>query len=327
MPYFARRRYRSGGRWPYRSWRSGSRAASVAGNRRFNVCIPVQDAFTTVVNAGQFFSAVGGVSPYYNAKDPSANSALACRGSMVSSLLYRTYSQLYDEVKINAVSIDFSFMTVIGAGGVVPAVKFFTSWDRNANYDECVYRNGLPDATQIQIGSESQVSLLTNTSSMVIRRFIRATDLMEKSRFHDCSVGENANAYYDLVYQSGGGHNDLGFCPAMFYCVNTAGAPAAGQQYVFNVSVDVKWYVTFRNPKFGLASGNAKGAFSLIPSGDVKGVSGGDGGMEDEKKEEKYEEEVVPDDDDLEDSQVPITDMSHDELVELVSQLRKSKAQ
>lgn len=325
MPYLARRSYRSGGRWPYRSWRRGTRSAAVAGNRRFNVCIPVQDAFTMTVGAGQYYTAVGGVCPYYSAKNSSSASAISTKASMVSSILYRTYSQLYDEVKINAVSVDISFMTVIGAGGVVPAAKFFTSWDRNCTFSECVQRNGIPNNVQIQTGSESQVALLTNTSSMIIKRFVRATDLIEKARFHDCTVSEDANGYYDEMWGHGDGHNDVGFCPAMFFCLNTAASPASGNVFSFSVSLEVKWYVTFRNPKFGLSTGDGRGVSSLIPSGDVKSVSGGE--MEEEKKEEKYEEEVVPDDDDIEDSQVPITDMSHDELVELVSQLRKSKAQ
>lgn len=276
MARLAVRRYRRGysryyrrnlSRWPYRSWRRGVRSAQVAGNRRFNVVIPVQDAFSVSVNGTSNFSNVHAVNPYYYNSNTETLGWRYSHGSMMISQLYRTYSQLYDEVKVNSVSIQFQLMNGIGIGGTVPALKFVTSWDRDCNYDEVVYATGVPTSSQMLIGSESQSVLISNTSAQKVFRYNRATDLMEKCTFHDCSVTTAGTVIDDKLFAADSGRNRIGYCPACFFMINTANPPGEGQAFTFNISIEVKYNVTFRNPKFGLATGNAKG---LVVESDVK---------------------------------------------------------
>lgn len=267
MARLAGRRYRRGypryyrrnwSRWPYRSWRRGVHSSQVAGNRRFNVVIPVQDAFSMEVDSTSFFSNVHGISPYYHNSNDTVNSWRMTHGAMPMSELYRVYTQLYDEVKVNSVSVKFELMNGIGIGGTVPALKFITSWDRDASMDEVVALNGVPTAEQMTTGSESQSVLISNTSAQKIYRYNRATDLMEKCNFHDCTLTRSGTVIADKIFASGSGLNRIGYCPTCFFVINTAIKPETGQKFVFNISVEVKYNVTFRNPKFGLAAGAAK---------------------------------------------------------------------
>lgn len=277
------RRYRRGypryyrrnwSRWPYRSWRRGVRSSQVAGNRRFNVVIPVQDAFSVEVDSSSFFSNVQATCPFYYNSNAQAASFRFTHGSLLLSQLYRVYTQLYDEVKINSVSMSFQLMNGIGIGGTVPALKFITSWDRDCNYAECVNGTGVPTAENLITGSESQSILISNTSSQKVFRYNRATDLMEKCTFHDCTLGSSGTVIIDKVFAADTGNNRIGYCPSCFFVVNTAVKPEEGTKFTFNISLEIKYNVTFRNPKYGLAAGNAKGLMdSKFGGDDVSGAS------------------------------------------------------
>ena len=277
------RRYRRGypryyrrSRWPYRSWRRGVGRAQVAGNRRFNVVIPVQDAFSVSWSGTSNFSNVHALCPYYYNSNDQALGWRYSHGSMMISQLYRTYSQLYDEVKINSVTVQFQIMNGIGIGGTVPALKFITSWDRDCNFDEVVYGTGVPNSSQMTTGSESQSVLISNTSAQRIFRYNRATDLMEKCTFHDCTVSASGTVVDDKMFAADQGKNRIGYCPTCFFMINTAVPPGDGATFTFNLAMEVKYNVTFRNPKFGLAAAAGRsesGGGDVKGDGDASGVS------------------------------------------------------
>lgn len=312
MPYYRSSYNRYGRRWPYRSWR-GSYVSSAQrnGTRRFNVSVPIQDVFSMTVANTSFWTPLYAVAPYYRALSSTADTRLT-KGALVTSPLYQTYAALYDEVKINSVSVTLSIMTAVGIGGVVPALKVYSSWDRDASYAEVVYGQGAPTVDQLMNGSESQVTLITNTSSSNVKRFNRASDLMEKIKFHDCTVSKTAARVVDSLYGSDSGNAQLGYCPCMFFAINTASAPGEGQEYSFNVSVEVKWNVTFRNPKYGLsASANRLGDVKSDVVESVEEEKSDE--MEDEKPILKKKKVVVVEEEDEDDELLnPIEDESQE---------------
>ena len=311
-----RRNYRRS-RWPYRSMRSGLVRAQTSGTRRMNLSIPVQEAFsinitTPVGGAGNFWSSVYCVQPYF-AVTASTNMDNVAHGCLINSRLYRVYTTLYDEVKINSVYVKMTVMTNIGSGGVTPALRVLTMWDRSIDAEDIIGTN-LPSHTNMETGSGSQSSMIVNNSRAILSRYVKASDIQECSKFHDCSIVSDGSYMYDgtwvtrkLGSESIRNGQDCGFVPGMFFALNSATAPAAGSSFTFSVQLDVKYNVTFRNPKFGLSAYNAKG-IGVEDPGETKSEiavkkTGDETGMEEEpilkKKKVVYEEEVLPDDDTL----------------------------
>ena len=290
----------------------GLRRASQSGTRRFNVMIPTVQSYQMTVGAQQQWSNLSGTCPYFKF---SGNTI--CQAPLIDSILYRTYTQLYDQVKINAVTAKISIMSNIGTGGLVSAVKLVTMWDRDIKKTEMVDGQGIPNTASIQVGSESQSTLLVNNSKAVVYRSIRASDMQERTTFHDCTFeAYQTTGYIDSVWKGGA---QVGFCPGLWFALMTSTSPGAGSSYVFDVALEIKWYVTFRNPKFGLGAASAKvEKFTDIASTVVGQIEEEKEDEETEKVEEApilkkkkvvYEEEVIPDDEDEEEdeSQEPLT--------------------
>lgn len=269
MPFYRRGYYRRGRSgygyrgynrsWRRRGWyRRGLSRSSTQGNRRFSVIVPTQASFNFTVAAGAYWSDLWAVCPYSGL---TANKLM--QAGLPSSLLYRTYTRLYDQVKVDWVSVKISIMSLVGAGGVAPAVKVCTSWDRSATYTDISSSQpgAIPDPTTIQTGSESQTSLIVNNSRAVVNRFNGASDLQERTLFHDCSLESLGGFYYDGMWRA---DQPVGYCPELFIALNTATAPGTGTTFSFTCSLDVKWHVTFRNPKYGLtSSGQSKSGGDL----------------------------------------------------------------
>ena len=320
---------------PYRSWRSSFVRRGTASSRTFNVTIPAQASFNMTVANPAFWSNLVAISPYFATGNGA--SASRCYASLLTSLLYRTYAQIYDEVKINSCYARITIMNNIGTGGIVPALKLVTMWDRKANADELVAGNGLPGTSDMQVGSESQVSLIVNNSRAVVSRYIKATDLQERTFYHDCSwiqLGTSQRWYDKMFYDpnlSGvAATTDVGFCPALFVALNTASSPAEGTPYVFTVAVDVRWNVTFRNPKFGLSAAAASGA--KLSSGEkftqIREVVVDEAAEQAADEDKGREVEVLKDDDgtlidDDEDMEESQKEPTKEELLEMLAKLKK----
>lgn len=260
--------YRRGYRFPYgrsrlgyrrgynRYWRRnwarsrGVYRSQVAGSRNFNVTVPTSSVFQVMVPASSYWSNVVCVNPYRQRDDTGVSF-----GALTTSTLYRTYCGLYDEVKINSVYLRITLMSNIGTGGVVDAVKVYTMWDRRLFQNELNSAN-LPSYIAMQNGSGSQCSLVVNNSRAIFSRWNRASDLQERTVYHDCTVG--SSSLYGYVDGQWGAGEEVGYCPGCFIALNTNSAPGDGQSYTFTISVDVRWNVTFRNPKFGLSVSSAK---------------------------------------------------------------------
>lgn len=303
--------YRRGYRFPYGRSRLGYRrgynrywrrnwgrqrslyGSQAAGSRRFSIVVPCEKAFQMIVSQSNFWSQLLAVSPYGFIPGSNEQSGRTS-GSLLSSVLYRTYCGLYDEVKIDSCFVKFTIMSLLGNGGVVPALKFVSMWDRQSRFSEIVSGSGLPSSNTLSTGSESQATFLTSTSRGVVTRFNRASDLQERTTFHDCSISTNGSNVYDGEWAAGG---NVGYAPALYFALNTATSPGSGLTYTFNCSIEVRWKVTFRNPKFGLSAGqtSAKGE----SFGDMKQAV-----VEEIKDDAESESPIVPVDEKVPDTEV-----------------------
>lgn len=253
------RRYRRwyGRRGWTRSWRGGMNRRIQSGTRTFSCTVPVEGIYSAIVGAGSFQSNVYALAPWRY--DPSNAAADYFQASLMMSDLYRTYAKLYDEVKLDWVSYEVTVLDVIGQGGVFSACRVWTTVDRKFTVEDSSYPM---TAYQVRTSSGAQGTMLTNNSRTIIRRYIAARDLQERTVWHDATISEGqtgdppALVIYDKAWN--GVHNNcLFFSPALWYFLELNSAPAA--QTLVNLSIKVKYGVTFRNAKFGLsAQANSK---------------------------------------------------------------------
>ena len=139
-----------------------------------------------------------------------------------------------------------------------------TAYDRSGS---------LAEAAQLRYNSEGQLVLSPTTydevlesSGSVVRSAVNnsvaklsrscwASDIQERTTFHDCSLNSKGNdtLYYNSTWSIGY------FCPLLYVGFNL---PAAAPQSKLDISfiLSQTYYFTFRNPKFGAAAGTASTA-------------------------------------------------------------------
>lgn len=216
---------------------------------------------TSTISAG-FGNTPGDV---YSTSPFAANNAGA--GALAKSQLYRTYTTLYEEVKILGVKISIAVVTPVG-DTTTPSLQIYTAWDRKHGYGE-------PAATAADIISSSTYNVATalNNNVAKLSRYLFASDLMEKAIWIDAST----NAQYANTAWMAAGVNCPCFCPSfLFTCLS----PSLGAAHNITISVSYTYYLAFRNPKFGGSNSGSKvenlGPRSVFPDG--AGDMDGDGG-------------------------------------------------
>lgn len=247
-----------------RSWRRGSMSRRIAsGTRTFSMTVPMENIFTVNFLAGQFNSVVQCIEPFYFNPSAASPELLCC--PLIQSQLYRTYAQLYDDVKIDWCSYEISILDPIG-GESYNAVRLWTAVDRRVTKNDVSDINQAPTAPQIRNMSSAQGTMFVNNSRAVVRRYIAASDLGERITYHDCSFNTTAapnisfvdHAWYD------GNNNITFFCPGLWFFIEST--VSTGSTRAISVSVKCKYGVTFRNAKFGLAvTGNAGPKSAAVP--------------------------------------------------------------
>lgn len=281
------RRWRRTGWWRRYSRRSGRSYTS--GRRRLTLRVPCEAQVQFTIAAGENWSTLGCIQPYMSFK-PAANGRGLGIAALVGSPLYRRYTELYDEVKVDNVAVSGSIIDGIGIGGTFSGLSFCSSWDRHIQAGEIV-PGGRPGITPrtIQFGSEAQSFLLTNNSRQLVHRWNRASDIQERTSFHDCSVGTAASGsqvqYYDeafFVFNDAGTEAmtsaNIGYVPGLWMAFYSPLVDNSNARYV-NVTFKVVYTVTFRNPKYGLsAEAASKGVEGEERSEPVVEESEGGGG-------------------------------------------------
>lgn len=206
------------------------------------------------------------------------------RGGLLNAPLYTTYSLLYDEMKLEGMKCQLAITSPVGSGaGAYKSLQLYTAIDRKLCYDDMLTAK-YPTVLQLQNYSSYIAATALNNNIAKVTRSVYASDLFEKASFADASTVTYASVavskYDTTTHAMANGTADIltltsnnyvpaqsgnkisfvapAFNPCMYVGVSapsdTGGAGGSG----VTILVDVMYYVTFRNPKYGLASGSAK---------------------------------------------------------------------
>lgn len=262
-------RYRRYRRWYKRKYR---RFANGSSRSRVRIKIPVQFNVALTVPAGASASNVLTVCPFFNNGTATAGtlSEVAVRGGLVSSQLFINYGNLYDSFKVDGMKVAVSITSPVGAGqGAFPSLSVYTAWDRKFERADFTSAAEYPTVAKMRASSSFLASTAVNNSITKLKRSCYASDLFEKASFIDCNAsnlvgqtiagiaGETLTAFTTstnapIVVAA------PAFSPGFMFGVDTGSSIDAANARPVTLIVEVMYYVTFRNPKFGGAASAAK---------------------------------------------------------------------
>ena len=291
MPYWYSRRSR-GGKSTYRKyyrskykryyrkkWRYAYRSGFINGSSKSQIKIKIPISWSTGINkpAGAANTNVALLS------QPWRSSGYAY--SAISSELYRTYTQLYEEVRCIGTKLRIAITTPIG-GSDIPSLKIYTAWDRRLAGNEM---SSPPTFEQLQKYATSNVVTAVNNSVAKMKRSLYASDLIERAQWHDCTlITQQDNTIADNATISAQNNPNF-FSPGLWIAFETPGVTAAK---TINFSVDYTYYFAFRNPKYGMSAGAAKSAEMRaieMPEGVIREREE----LPDEDIEDEEDEEII----------------------------------
>ena len=270
MPYYSRYRRRSGysryrRRYPVarrRYRRRSTTLGSVSSRSRIRVRVLAEQLVTLTIPANSTKSNVCTSVPFATAAAIVVSGALKC--PVVTSPLYQAYTRLFDQVKCDGVISKVAVTTPVGSAPV-PALQIVTSYDRSGTLAEAAqikintagsYVASPMTYDEVLESSGSVVRTALNNSVAKLTRSCWASDIQERTTFHDCTLNPSNN---DSAYATNTPTNVNFFCPLFHvgFSLPTA-APTTPQDISFVLSQT--YYFTFRNPKFGAASGTSAAA-------------------------------------------------------------------
>lgn len=232
------------------------------------------------------------VTPFF--QNTTTNNPSSCIGSLLSNPLYLQYTKLYDEVKINGMVVKMTIASIVG-DSTNPSVSVHTMFDRKGCYDDVSTSGAFPTGQRIKLSSSYMTKTFVNNSVCVTSRKCFAGDFIEKYTFHDCTVdetptsrniqGAGTNTIVEKSWISTNG-NVNGFCPTFYLHLTRPVLSTAGSA---NVQLNIMYYVTFRNPKYGIAAG-AKGVDVEPVRSEGAGKSSSDTKMEKKFTDEELDE-------------------------------------
>ena len=236
-------RYRRYGAYSrYRRRRSGtSSAASSRG--RIRVRVPVQQLVTLTVPAQSVDSDVLTSSPYIHGGTAPPRGVAGA----VAQRLYTAYVGLYDQVKCDGVVSNLSVVTPIGGAGGLNAIQVVMAYDRCGTQNE-VNNEGIT-TSQLFNYSSSVARSAINNSVAKMSRSCWASDIQERTVFHDSTVAASNTAVWDRDFSSNA--TKVGyFAPLLMLGVRLAAAAPESATTV-QVLLEQVYYFTFRQPKYG----------------------------------------------------------------------------
>lgn len=249
-----RRRYSGYRRRYYR--RRTSTGGSLSSRSRLRIRVPAQRVVTLTIPANSTDSDIATANPFFERLDDKPT----CVCSAVGMPLYQAYTGLFDQVKCDGVITKVAVVSPIGGGtgAALTALQLLIAYDRNGTLNET--KNAPASAGQ---GPPITVSDLYNMSSVQIRSAINnsvaktarscwASDLQERTVFHDCSVAGDSAIIYDKDYLADE-HGTTYFVPLTMIGIRNAAAKSESKTTV-QILIEQVYYFTFRNPKFGAAS-------------------------------------------------------------------------
>lgn len=278
---FSGRRYRRYRRYRrfYRRYRGRKRAVNATSRSRIRVKIPAQFQVKLTIPEDEHDSNVATISPLACVALPQSGS-IQWRGGLLDAPLYTTYSLLYDEMKLEGMKAQIAITSPVGSGaGAYKSLQLYTAIDRKLTYDDMLTIH-YPTVAQLRNYSSYIAATALNNNIAKVTRSVYASDLFEKASFADASpVTYNAvkisdGAGHDIVHDLRtlasnrlilAANNNSSFTvtgpafnPIMYIGVSAPSDTGGAGGSEVTLLIDIMYYVTFRNPKFGAASGNAK---------------------------------------------------------------------
>jgi len=250
----------------YRRRRSGT-SSTATSRGRIRVRVPVQQVLSISVPANSLDSEVVTSSPWV--RGAVSNQPHGCC-SAVQTPLYNAYANLYDQVKCDGVVTRFSILTAIG-GTTMPAVQVVMAYDRYGNYNEALFDDApLVGPTTAQLFNFSSASVVSAINNSVAKtsRSCWASDIQERTTFHDCTVITGTASispnylFCDRDFLSS--PNKVGyFSPLTLIGLRLSAAPA--EETTVSALIEQTYYFTFRNPKYGGSSSVSSASVRSIP--------------------------------------------------------------
>ena len=236
-------RYRRYGAYSrYRRRRSGT--SSTASSRgRIRVRVPVQQLVTLTIPAQSTDSNVLTASPFYHGTDRLPRGVCGA----VAQPLYAAYVGLYDQVKCDGVVSNLSVVTPIGGTGGLNALQVIMAYDRFGCQNE-VITDPITTASLFNFSSSVARSAINNSVAKMSRS-CWASDIQERTSFHDSTIYSSAVARWDRDFSSNAVKVGY-FAPLTLIGVRLAASAPEADQTV-QVLLEQVYYFTFRQPKYG----------------------------------------------------------------------------
>lgn len=265
-----------------RSWykKSGVQRAQQSGRRYFKIAFPVEELAVLTIAAGteqtpNYSSDLIRTSPLAMVTTETADLKKGhYAASLLNSTAFRVYTTLYDSMKITGVRYNISIAKAIGGSSDVPACRIYTSWDRMFNAED-----GMPTVNQLLNGPESQCVTFINNSKCRFSRSNYAADMQEKIMYIDSTVAIGGNVTSVDMWWN---RRAPCYCPSL--CIVAQTADSVMSPRVIPIQIQATYYITFRNPKYGLSAGASRG-FEGMKLGVIEDIK---------KDAEEKEEEEAP---------------------------------
>lgn len=301
MPRYYRKRWRP--RRRYRRWFKRRFRRFVNGSSKSTIRVKVPVHFNhslTTASATPDHSDVICICPFMKSNG---------YGSVLSSPLYRTYCDLYDEVKCVGCKMRLNVSSPVG-GSEIPSLQIYTAWDRRNGFTNTggVTAHEYPTVDNLMNMSTASVATAVNNSVAKLERSLYASDLLEKAQWHDSSLSVAAGVYADRACCQAGDNPNF-FSPGFYYFFRFPGATA---QKALAYSFDIMYYFAFRNPKYGAGAAASRLDVETIDwKGPPPSADGGDD-MDDAPGIQIFADgtEVSGHDGDLIEERTPVTSVS-----------------
>jgi len=269
MPYYSRYRRRTGfaryrrryAGYRRRYYRRRSSAGSTSSRSRCRVVVKTQKVVTLTIPAGSRNSNLLSATPYYDTPDSSTING--CAGAC-GSPLYQAYANLYDSVKCDGVISRISIISPVGGstGAVSTALTIVSAYDRMGTRGELTSSVDRSTLNDLLSYSTVQSRTAINNSVAKTARSCWASDIQERTMFHDCSftfLAEDSVTYDQDWYAN---QNKLTYFAPAFWCGVQLAAATSTQATNVNLLLEQVYYMTFRSPKFGVSQ-SASGAAAV----------------------------------------------------------------
>lgn len=283
MAYGRYRRWRRRSRfYRRRRWKRRPRMVNASSRSSVRVKCPVRILGTLTVPTGTQWSDVASFTALWSNNTHSGNATNALRGGVYLSPTWLAYQRLYDQWKLDGMGVKFTLTTPIGADGELNSCSLYTAWDRKLQAPDFAAvwdpntKTGYPTAVALSTMPTYQPVTAINHSITKIKRYIAASDLLERISFIDSDFSSRDRNVNGVTQNVSVCDDTLpAFCPCLFLALSTDGIVSAVSDRQVNYIAEITFYCTFRNPKYGASTSSSKAVTEVIDEMDPPRVNRG----------------------------------------------------